>query len=1295
MANPSFESANATTGDISATGVITPDWNITSISYSRMAIFNSSSTISTYGGTSSPSDGNYFLMIRSNLDQGKTQNIKQNSDMSLPKGKYTVSFDYKAARVKDVNRNLTISAISGSTTLSSKTIAIPKVAANSSYFNELNWSTASYEFTLENTTNVRINISCETQGTANSGSSQHTVVLLDNFVINYSNINGPTLAALIAQAKSINAAKGGLDDAISAAETAYEGINHTPEYQETIDNAITTLKTAIATRLTDIGFTHRDDVSYVIANAGFEGMEAETADYTTVEGKDYSADGWMLARTCDSGRSAVLSYGSGKKVNQASVPASDNEGNTTGKAMGLSVGWAGIQLYNTAPVTLPAGKYILKVHGYNAGTNTSLTSQFGFVTTGGTSYLSTKTSYALNTWEEEEVVFTLAEATEGQFQFGGVAAAGSATNTAQVFYDNISLVYTTEIGYAQDEWETAKSAAETAYANGDYACVTGTEKTNLKTEIDKAEPSNIDGYNTATTALTTATTTFTAAKTAYDKFDAAKTNAIALGVSAGAIVRPTSADNLQTALRTLYVQEDAAVRENYTLSANSLMEPWTTSNTETKTGQHWDGTASTSYFNKWSGDAFNMSVSKTTTLPAGTYVLKVAARTNCSAENGLYASVKIGDADATCEYFDVMNGEGYGIDLTGNANYDEAGDYANDDKGRGWQWRFVAFTIGDGDTEKSVTLGAFANMTANTWASIADITLLTTADNTEICRQMWSAAKTTAETARDNATYVNVTGSERTALQTAIDATETTTAAWYTTQKATLGTATATFTNATTVANYNRLAAAISEATAIGTDHSSYDATSSTTAAGALANANTLYTAMLNAQKTAKAQGAKVIGFETGEYAPYENIAIVNALTAANAIESVAETETATLDAAINGLAAANWTVNAAEVNAIYDGTLAKAPIQATSENVVLPGWKATSGNIRQTFKGAESKACLSDADDQVGVFVHPGTYVYGENEGYTMPLKANTAYIVKAKYCSWQDNSNNGFSLTIHKGNTQVATKNYGANKTASTTADALREVSLTFVADADADYTLSVFTDGNTFMTDFYLLKATTLTISDTDVAANVLKGFTNPLNITVNRTLVADKWQGFSLPFNLTASELSTALPGAQLVKFKSADENVINFETATTVEAGEPYLIKPAAGENISTLTFTGKTIAADIDNVERGTDDYKFKAQLFADELPTDGTVAYMSTATQKLKKLTSGNINGTRSYFVIPAGVDPDAARITINGWETTGISDLKQKAESRKQMFDLQGRRVEKAQRGLYIVNGKKVMVK
>jgi hypothetical protein len=47
---------------------------------------------------------------------------------------------------------------------------------------------------------------------------------------------------------------------------------------------------------------------------------------------------------------------------------------------------------------------------------------------------------------------------------------------------------------------------------------------------------------------------------------------------------------------------------------------------------------------------------------------------------------------------------------------------------------------------------------------------------------------------------------------------------------------------------------------------------------------------------------------------------------------------------------------------------------------------------------------------------------------------------------------------------------------------------------------------------------------------------------------------------------------------------------------------------------------------------------------------------------------------------------------------DATGIGDathLKQKEESRKQMYDLQGRPVENPGRGVYIVNGKKTVIK
>lgn len=224
------------------------------------------------------------------------------------------------------------------------------------------------------------------------------------------------------------------------------------------------------------------------------------------------------------------------------------------------------------------------------------------------------------------------------------------------------------------------------------------------------------------------------------------------------------------------------------------------------------------------------------------------------------------------------------------------------------------------------------------------------------------------------------------------------------------------------------------------------------------------------------------LGFDEGDYAPYNNVE--NLTTAEAEIAKVyAEMEVfggkatqATVLAATQVISQLNWTANTEEVNAIYDGTLANAPIQATSENVVLPGWKTKVGNTRQTFKGTgeDGKACLADANDEVGLFVHPGTYTYGETAGYTMPLKAGVTYTAEAKYCSWQSGSNKDFTLTILKDGATIATHSFGANNAACTEAEALKHVTLNFKPENDGDYVLNLVTSGNTFMTDFFVMRA-----------------------------------------------------------------------------------------------------------------------------------------------------------------------------------------------------------------------------
>ena len=197
---------------------------------------------------------------------------------------------------------------------------------------------------------------------------------------------------------------------------------------------------------------------------------------------------------------------------------------------------------------------------------------------------------------------------------------------------------------------------------------------------------------------------------------------------------------------------------------------------------------------------------------------------------------------------------------------------------------------------------------------------------------------------------------------------------------------------------------------------------------------------------------------------------------------------------------------------------------------------------------------------------------------------------------------------------------------------------------------------------------------------------------VDVTLNRTLKGGVWQGFSLPFPLTAEEMAESpLAGAELVALENATGTTLNFKPVTDIEAGMPYFIRPA--EDIVNPSFDNVSITVtEPVSVEAG--DYTFVAQLWHDNLPTDGSVAYLSTETSSLKRLTSGGILGMRAYLLIPTESD-----VKLNFGETATAVEMvsPDRLSSENCIYTLGGVQVEKAgmRHGVYIVNGKKVLVK
>jgi hypothetical protein len=218
-----------------------------------------------------------------------------------------------------------------------------------------------------------------------------------------------------------------------------------------------------------------------------------------------------------------------------------------------------------------------------------------------------------------------------------------------------------------------------------------------------------------------------------------------------------------------------------------------------------------------------------------------------------------------------------------------------------------------------------------------------------------------------------------------------------------------------------------------------------------------------------------------------------------------------------------------------------------------------------------------------------------------------------------------------------------------------------------------------------------AKNMTISEDDTEAPMP---CDCANVTLQRTLVGEQWNGFSLPFTLTASQIAASpLKGAVIKQFASANDNEITLTNTTRIAAGEPYFIKPE--NTIENPVFTGVTVTNPTEAV-KGDSDYRMAAHLYNTSLATDGSVAYISTIDSSIKKLISGNLKGLNAYFQIPTG--NEVKDLVVKFEEADGIITIdngQKTKDNDSAVFNLAGQRLQQPLRGVNIVNGKKVIMK
>lgn len=242
----------------------------------------------------------------------------------------------------------------------------------------------------------------------------------------------------------------------------------------------------------------------------------------------------------------------------------------------------------------------------------------------------------------------------------------------------------------------------------------------------------------------------------------------------------------------------------------------------------------------------------------------------------------------------------------------------------------------------------------------------------------------------------------------------------------------------------------------------------------------------------------------------------------------------------------------------------------------------------------------------------------------------------------------------------------------------------------------------DGNavsyyTINIEYVAVKPVTLDESQ-DNAETISGNADKTVNVKLTRTLKADVWNTFCVPFDVTVA--GSPLEGATIKQIASVTEKddgaVINFENApATLEAGKAYLVRTATA--IVNPTFNGVTVK----NVDPTNCSGNEKYQLIGIYSPLNidaslyGKVFGINNQDKLAKVKENTSIKGMRAYFLLANSAT--AAKLNFGG-ELTGIDAVDNgEAVMTGKVYNLNGQYVgnslEGLKKGVYVVNGKKVL--
>ena len=1088
---------------------------------------------------------------------------------------------------------------------------------------------------------ISCSLASETTGTikigykANDTGSGNTPKFVVDYVKAFYNSNyTATLQSAIDRATKLytRTSDSDLNSAIAAAQAVLDGAGTDFAYQATIDGAVTTLRSAITDAYAKLTLEGEEDITYFLENANFESSPALT--------------GGVCTYAYDCATNGVF-YSQMQQVEGWTVAANGN-----GKA-------AGVLAY---------------------GSNTWI---------GGSSYKATSVTSSIG--ESNALALVSAWSATVQYKQNVTLPAGVYALTVPVFNSNGGTAISKNlIGFIEDGG-TEHLATTTSYPVGS----TKTETINFTLEAETSGYISL-GYTAANTGsgnmpkmfidaitikyftadkselfdkLAEAQTyqdvlddddlaaAITTAQAVYDNGSALQ-SAVDAQVMALTTAIATALENIAngTNVTTLFIKNNSFEEGGDNWTFNSADDTGVKENTGVYATTGTDGTK---LFNTWGGSSDKYVKQTLTGLPDGYYVISALV----ASEEGSSVTLYAGEGTNTVPV--SYTGKGLFIEGKGGAVQPSEGSLEIGATSTNW-YKADKFQLFYYDNEADA-LAAIS--TSNLTNAVANYNLVLT------------DAKSLSNP--------SITGKEKVDLDAAIaadDALDKSDIDAVLAAYETLKSAITAFNGAADA--YERAAYAIEKATEASVDAtalSTLKSAATTTAADLTDPTNELLADVINSYAPGE------FGFDDGEYAPYNNVGGMELIADA---DNVASMTTSQITTTITGLKDATWTANAGEVNAFYDGNFAIQD-EHTTGPTALTGWSNPDG-IRQLIKDTSSYPGLTSASGEAAVFAWGNTNMtYGGTEGYTMPLNAHTIYELSFKTCGWSDGDMGYVNVDIknasNEGLQTVATE---TAKKRITESEPWNEFRILFATGEAGNYTFGMWTSKHTTFTDLSLVKAAsqTLTFAEDGTTPKYAAG-TYP-TVALDRTFSTEKRSTMVLPFAMDADETTAAFEEAY--ELTGVVGESIRFTAAPEIAAGKPYLVK---AKN-ATLSVTNKSLdpSTEVSNtrVEDASSTVTFVGLFAPTTLTAESNDNAYIVSNNKLYHVASDiNMAAYRGYFTVDSkGAEVKNFVLSFDD-DATAINAVKVALDDNAEIYNLAGQKMSKLQKGVNIVNGKKILVK